>query len=74
MKTENSYSDENISITIKEYREYDTTIYVADITVNSSEYLKTALANNSYGKNVTEKTSEMALFMKNSAMKCTPGI
>lgn len=60
VKTENSYSDDHISITIKEYQEYDTTIYVADITVTSSEYLKAALANNSYGKNVTEKTSEMA--------------
>ncbi len=60
VKTENSYSDENLSITVNEYREYDTTIYVADVTVTSSEYLKTALANNSYGKNVTEKTSEIA--------------
>ncbi len=58
--TENSYSDDNISITITEYRENDTTIYVADIEVSSPEYLKTALAQSSYGKNVTEKTSEIA--------------
>ena len=43
-----------------EYRENDTTIHVADITLSSAEYLKTALAKGSYGRNVTEKTSEMA--------------
>jgi exopolysaccharide biosynthesis protein len=47
-------------VTLKEYRQNDTTIYVADVTVSSPEYLKTALAQNAYGKNVTEKTSEIA--------------
>ncbi len=55
-----SYRDENISIVIKEYEEYDTTIYVADIQVTDPEYLKTALAENAYGKNVTDKTSQIA--------------
>lgn len=59
--TKTSYVDEDISITLTEYREYDTTIYVADITLRSADYLKTALAENSYGKNVTEKTSEIAV-------------
>ena len=58
--TENSYIDENISIILTEYREYNTNIYVADVQISSAEYLKTALAQNSYGKNVTQKTSEMA--------------
>lgn len=58
--TENSYSDENISITITNYRENDTEIYVADVQVSSPEYLKTAFANNTYGRNITEKTSEIA--------------
>ncbi len=58
--TENSYSDPNISITITEDRVNDTSIYVAEVYVSSGEYLKTALAQNSYGKNITEKTSEMA--------------
>ena len=57
---ENSYTDANISINVSEYREYDTAIYVADIQVSSPEYLKTALAQNVFGKNVTEKTSDMA--------------
>lgn len=58
--TENTYSDENIQINITPYRECDTDIYVADISVSSLEYLKAALAENSYGKNITAKTSETA--------------
>lgn len=59
-KTKTSYSDENISIQLTKYREHDTNIYVADITLSSAKYLKTALAQDAYGKNITEKTSEIA--------------
>jgi exopolysaccharide biosynthesis protein len=55
-----SYGDENIQIAITEYREYDTSVYVADIILSSPEYLQTAFAQNAYGRNVTEKTSEIA--------------
>lgn len=58
--SENSYSDENISVKITEYREYDTAIYVADIVLSSADYLQTAFAQSSYGRNVTGKTSEIA--------------
>lgn len=58
--TANSYQDENISITVTEHSENGTVYYVADIQLSSVEYLKTALAENTFGKNVTEKTSEMA--------------
>ncbi len=58
--TDNSYTDDNIAITITEYRENDTTLYVADIRLATAEPLKTAFAKGAYGKNVTEKTSEMA--------------
>ncbi|MFB0919278.1 MAG: phosphodiester glycosidase family protein [Oscillospiraceae bacterium] len=58
--TENSYSAENVSITITTYREYDTNIYVADVTLKSADYLKTAFADGTFGKNVTEKTSAIA--------------
>ena len=54
------YKDDNIEISLKNYREYDTDIYVADIIVNDSSYLKTAFASNSYGKNVVDKTSNIA--------------
>lgn len=58
--TKSSYNDDSISITIKEYREYGTSIYVAEVYLSSAEYLKTAFAQNSFGRNITEKTSEIA--------------
>ncbi|MBO4888545.1 MAG: phosphodiester glycosidase family protein [Firmicutes bacterium] len=54
------YSDDHVKISLTQYREYDTDIYVADVWLSSAEYLKTALAQGSYGKNITQKTSEMA--------------
>lgn len=54
------YNDENISISLSEYYENDTKIYVADIQLSSAQYLKTAFAKDAYGKNVTAKTSETA--------------
>ncbi len=55
-----SYDDGNISITITEYREYDTSIYVADVQLSSAAYLQTAFAQSAYGKNVTAVTSQIA--------------
>lgn len=54
------YSDSKTSITLKQYREYDSNIYVADVTVSDVSDLKTALANNTYGRNITDTTSDMA--------------
>lgn len=58
--TSNSYKDQNIQIEMKEYRKNDTTIYVADVQITNPALLKTALANNTYGKNITSKTSTIA--------------
>lgn len=58
--TDSSYKDENISINLTETTVNDTQVYVADVTVSSSEYLKTAFAQNSFGTNVTAKTSVTA--------------
>lgn len=58
--TSTTYEDDNIKITLNDYRENDTDIHVADVTVSSAAYLKTAFAQSAYGKNVTEKTSEIA--------------
>lgn len=55
-----SYSDDNISVTLTEKTVSNTQVYIADVTVSSSEYLKTAFAQNTYGNNVTAKTSETA--------------
>ena len=54
------YSDSKTSITLKQYRAYDSDIYVADITVSDASALKTALANNTYGRNITDTTSDIA--------------
>ncbi|SDN75617.1 phosphodiester glycosidase family protein [Acetanaerobacterium elongatum] len=58
--TENSYKDDNIQITIDTVRKYDTTLYVADIQVSSAQYLKTAFAKGTYGRNIKQTTSDMA--------------
>ncbi|HEL1639459.1 TPA: phosphodiester glycosidase family protein [Streptococcus suis] len=58
--SDTSYSDDNIQISLETITTNNTTVYVADIQVSSAEYLKTALAQNTYGSNVTAKTSETA--------------
>ena len=58
--TADSYQDEHIRIALSTQRLADTTVYIADVTLSSAEYLKTALAQHAYGRNVTEKTSAIA--------------
>ena len=58
--TDSSYKDDNISINLSEMTVNNTQVYVADITVSSSDNLKTAFAQNAFGTNVTAKTSETA--------------
>lgn len=58
--TDYSYKDDEINITINEKQIDDTKVYIADIKVSNIKYLKTALADNAYGRNIKEKTSEMA--------------
>lgn len=58
--TENSYSDKNIKITIETTRLHDTTVYTADVWIRSPEYLKTAMAHDTYGRNIVNYTSGMA--------------
>ena len=60
VSTENSYSDSNVTITIQEMRAYNSTIYVADVVLSSPEYLQTAFANSTFGRNVTARTSSIA--------------
>ena len=58
--TSNSYTDSNISIRIDGYTVDGTEVYAAEASLASPEYLKTALAQGLYGKNVTEETSQIA--------------
>ena len=55
------YSDPNIYIEITTHRDAEdtTTYYVADIRIKHLKYLKTALAKDTFGENVQEKTSEI---------------
>ena len=59
-KTNKSYKDDNVSINLTTKTVSNTKVYIADITVSSPKYLKTALAQNTYGNNVTAKTSVTA--------------
>ena len=58
--TDYSYKDDNINITINEKQIGETKVYIVDIQLSNVKYLKTALADNAYGRNIKEKTSEMA--------------
>jgi len=58
--TNTSYEDENIKISIEALRENGTDFYVADIRITDAAYLRTALAKNSFGRNIKETTSETA--------------
>jgi len=58
--TATSYQDDNIKITIETVQKYNSTIYIADIQVSDASYLKTAFANDTYGRNIKDTTSDMA--------------
>ena len=58
--TSTSYEDDNLSISLKETYEYNTEIYIVDIELSDISQLKAALAENTYGRNIKDTTSEMA--------------
>ena len=58
--TDSMYRDENILITVTEYRYEDSNVYVADVVLSSPEYLKTAFARDIFGRNIAEETSVIA--------------
>ena len=58
--TQNSYQSKNISIPIETIERYNTQVYVADIQLADTSFLKTALAGNTFGRNVGQTTSEIA--------------
>jgi exopolysaccharide biosynthesis protein len=55
-----SYIDDHISINIEKVSENSVEFYVADIQIKDISYLKTAFAYDTYGKNITQTTSQMA--------------
>ncbi len=69
--TDTSYEDEKIKITLTTLRIHDTQVYVADVILNSAEHFKTAIAKDTFGTNIREKTSVMA--KNNSAILAING-
>ena len=60
-KEKEHYSDADIYIDITTHRDEEdtTTYYVADIRLRSLKYFKTALAKDTYGENIEERTSDI---------------
>ena len=58
--TENEEEVSDPSVSVTTYRVNDTNVYVADIILPSTEYLKTAFAQDTYGRKITASTSDMA--------------
>ncbi|MBR2067774.1 MAG: phosphodiester glycosidase family protein [Solobacterium sp.] len=60
ISTDTDYDDGEIKIHLESYRYEDTTVYVADVQLASIDSLKSVFAQNTYGKNITATTSDMA--------------
>lgn len=58
--TATSYQDDNISIEISFIRRDNTTCYVADVRLASPSLLKTAFAEDTFGRNLRQTVSDMA--------------
>lgn len=58
--TDNSYKSDGLTITISEKTVDNTEVYIADIKTDDPSLLLSGLANNSFGRNVTETTSSIA--------------
>lgn len=57
---EYSYNDENIAILISTVTEDDVVYHIVDIRLSDVQYLQSAFAKDTYGKNVVETTSQIA--------------
>ncbi len=58
--TDTCYKDENMTITLTRHRDYDTEIYVVDVVVNDPSYLQRGFADDTYGRNIKDQTSDIA--------------
>jgi len=60
VSVETDNNTDSPSVTVSAYRVNDTNVYVADIILPSVEYLKTAFAEDTYGRKITATTSDTA--------------
>ena len=58
--TDSTYSGNGLSIVITTVRTNNTNAYVADVQLTSASSLRTAFAQDTFGNNITQTTSEMA--------------
>ena len=58
--TDTTYNNGEVSIEIRYMSTLYTDIYIADVVIDDPAYLKTALAEGSFGRNLTDTTSSMA--------------
>ena len=58
--TDHSYDDGLTTIEISTMRTLDTDIYIAEVTLTHSSRMRTGLAGNAFGRNLTEPTSVIA--------------
>lgn len=71
IETDSSYMSENVNVTMTMVQENGVTYYVQDIYVRSIENLKTAFADDTYGKAVTDWVLDMAV--ENNAVTAING-
>lgn len=62
--TATTYEDDSKSISLATYERHNTQIYVATVTLKGDARIKAALADETYGRNVTAKTSTTAASVK----------
>lgn len=60
ISTDTEYHDDQLDIVLTTMRVENTTVYVADVQIADISLLKTALAGNTYARNLTETTSVQA--------------
>lgn len=60
LNTATAYEDDNKAISIETYERNSTQIHVATVTIKGDASIKTALADETYGRNVKAKTSTTA--------------
>lgn len=60
LNTATAYEDDNKAISIETYERNSTQIHVATVTIKGNTSIKTALADETYGRNVKAKTSTTA--------------
>lgn len=58
--TANNQTDTGTKVTTKTYTENNTTIYVSDVYLGEGQTIQSVLADNTYGRNITDSTSNMA--------------